>query len=181
MHHLVLEARFGTHGRRSRRVDDTFEEFLDHLPSRVAHVVVHLGKLRNNIRRVTAVGYHVVHTAIRRHVLTHHVDHVVHHFDAVESRTTAVGCGRRVRCDAMKTETSGFVRRGARRRRMVAICRVPVQHDVDIVKQTFAGHVDLTGSAFFGRCAIYPNRAFGIRLFEPRGDGRTRCGRSGTE
>ena len=34
---------------------------------------------------------------------------------------------------------------------MVAICRVPVQHDIDIVEEPRPHHVDLARTAFFGR------------------------------
>ena len=58
---------------------------------RMAHVVISFSKLGNNVRRVATVRNDVMDTRLRRHMLPHHIDHVIHGFNSVERRPPSLG------------------------------------------------------------------------------------------
>ena len=91
VHHLVLHARTCAKGGRLRGGDHPFEQALDDLGAGVAHVVVHLGELGDDIRRIPAIGDDVVHAGVRRHMLAHQIDHEVHRLHAIKGRAAPMG------------------------------------------------------------------------------------------
>ena len=77
---------------------------LERLRIGMANVVVDLGKIRNNVWREAAACDDVVNPRFGGYVLTHHVDHDVHRFDAVEGGTPPFGCPSRMRRMPMKAK-----------------------------------------------------------------------------
>ena len=96
---------------------------------------VRLGEVGDDVRRRAAAGDDVVNARLLRHVLAHHVDHVVHRLDPVERRAAAVGRRRRVRGHTLEAELRGDVRRGTRRTRLVAIPGMPSYRDVHVAEE----------------------------------------------
>ncbi len=82
--HLVFQFRAGPHGRGFRRRDDALPNTHQNVRIRVAHIVVNLGKVRHDVRRLAAPRDHIVNTRLFRHVFTHQIDHVIHRLDTVQ-------------------------------------------------------------------------------------------------
>ena len=116
-------------------VDDALPDAVEDAHVRLAGVVVDLGEIGHDVRRAAAAGDDVVDARLLRHVLAHHVDHVVHRFDRVERRAAAVGRRGGVRRDAAKAELAGDVGGRARRARLVAIARMPRHDGVHVLEQ----------------------------------------------
>jgi hypothetical protein len=116
-----------------------------------------------------------------RHVLAHHVDHVVHGFHGIERRASAVGrrCG--VRRNAVKTELRGDVGGRAGRTRLVAIARMPRHRDVNVAEEAGAHHVHLARSALFGRRPVVAKRSLLSGRGHPFLDGDRGCERAGAK
>ena len=143
-------------------------------------VVVRLREVGDDVRRRAAARDDVVDARLLRHVLAHHVHHVVHGLDRVERRPPALRRRRRVRRDAVEAELGvddGEVRRRAR---VVAIAGMPRDHRVDVLEQPVANHVDLAGAALLRRRAEIAQRPR-MSGREPFLDGDRRRQRSGAE
>ena len=136
----------------------------------MAHVVIDLGGFRNDVGRGAAVGNDVVNAAVGWHVLAHQIDHEVHRFDTIQGGSASFGCRRSMGSDAVKRETGGFVGGAAGGRRIIAAARMPVEHNIHIIKCPGPGEVHLARSTFFGGCAIDADGASSTGCFEPAGN-----------
>ena len=178
VHHFMGHGGAGAEGRGLRSRHDALEHGLGDIHAGVANVVIDLRRLRHDVRRRPAIRDDVVDARVRGDVLAHEVHHEVHGLHPIKGGP-ALGRGRsRVGGLAVEAEPGRLVGRAARSRRVIAIRRMPMQHDIDVIEQSGARHVYLAGTALFRRCAVNPHFARPPDSRQPirqgcaRGDGR---------
>ncbi len=82
---------------------------------------------------------------------------------------------------AVERELRRDVGLGTDRRGLVAIGRVPMQANVQVVELPIQGHIHLADDGFFGRRAVEPNGARQLVFFHGRLDSQRRRQRAGAQ
>ena len=165
--HFVVHRRSGTERSAFGGFDHAIEHFLDDARVQVTHVVIGLREVGHDIGGRAAARDHVVDSRIGRHMLAHHVDHVVHRLDGVERGASAVrrtGCvrGNPVEAEFHRLVGERLVEPGG-----IDVGSVPVQNGAHIAEEARAYHVDLAAAAFFRGRAVEPDRAGRAALLQP--------------
>ena len=169
---LDLEAGFGRQGRPAGTQYEPVEHRLGGLRIGMAHVVIDLRKLGDDVRSVASRSDHMMNPRLFWGVFAQKLCGMVHQFNPVQRRAAFLGGSRCVGCLAVKAELRGHPRQGRRITCRIPIARMPVQDCVTTLEQPGSGHEDLTGPPLLGRAAEQKDRSGLLSCLDLVGEGQ---------
>src|SRR6185295_819627 len=154
------------------------EQVFDARSLRIAKPAPHARVFGNHVRNIAAFLNRVVHAHRRFYELAHPIESGCEEFKSRDRASAVPGIGGGVRGLSFELDDEIYDRLRAIDVGYGLVFRMPRETYIEIVKQTFARHVDLSADGLFSGSAVKANRSFelpgGDHLFDRERGAETR-------